>query len=318
MNKTNIKHYLLSRFKKARFSLFTLYKIMIPFSLASYALAKLGWLPYLGALCEPLVGFLDLPPEAGLIWASCMAVNMYAGLAIAPVLLAGVELTVTQATVLGSIILIAHSLPVEVSIAKKATVPVWQTLTLRIFGALIYGKILSLTIPLLFTESISSLRLPAGTSPHEIPFTDWFFEQLLMYGAMALIITGLIFLLDILKALHIERLFLIILHPLLKQIGISNKGSSMLLIGLFLGISYGGSLIIEQVQSGECEPNDAYLSMNFLSLCHSVIEDTILMMLLGGALFGLLYGRVVFAFIAIAILNSFISNAKKKLITTSH
>jgi hypothetical protein len=48
-----------------------------------------------------------------------------------------------QASILGSMMLLAHSLPIEVAIAKKAGVSLWLTLFIRIGGSFILAWILN-------------------------------------------------------------------------------------------------------------------------------------------------------------------------------
>lgn len=47
--------------------------------------------------------------------------------------------SIAQVTVLSSMILIAHTLPIELSISQKAGVKLWYVLVLRILGAFVLG-----------------------------------------------------------------------------------------------------------------------------------------------------------------------------------
>jgi len=66
-----------------------------------------------------------------------------------------------------------------------------------------------------------------------------------------------------------------------------------------LGIAYGGGLIIRESRAGRIPPRDIFFSLALMGLFHSVVEDTILMMLLGGSIWGFLVGRMIFAFILV-------------------
>jgi hypothetical protein len=62
-------------------------------------------------------------------------------------------------------------------------------------------------------------------------------------------------------------------------------------------------LIIKEAHSGKISPRDTLLTLCLLGLCHSLIEDTAIMALIGGDLRVILLGRIVFAFAAIFLLN---------------
>jgi hypothetical protein len=47
---------------------------------------------------------------------------------------------------------------------------------------------------------------------------------------------------------------------------------------------------------------DVLYAMSLLGLCHSLIEDTLLMLLLGGHLSGILWARLAFALVAVFLL----------------
>jgi len=88
----------------------------------------------------------------------------------------------------------------------------------------------------------------------------------------------------------------------LKLIGIGPKASTITIIGFTLGLAYGGGLIINESQSGRIDRKDVFYSLTLMGLCHSMIEDTLLMMLIGGHLSGIFWGRLLFGLVAMAIL----------------
>ena len=47
------------------------------------------------------------------------------------------------------------------------------------------------------------------------------------------------------------------------------------------GISYGAGVLIPQAQSGELSRKQVFLTALFLCMCHAVIEDTLLFVLVG-------------------------------------
>jgi len=114
---------------------------MIPIIIIVKILEELGGIKYIALGLEPLMHFVGLPASMGLVWATTMITNIYGGMIIF-ISNTNEPLTVAQVTVLGSIMLLAHSLPIEVRIAQKAGVRILFTLLLRIGGALLLGFLL--------------------------------------------------------------------------------------------------------------------------------------------------------------------------------
>ena len=61
-------------------------------------------------------------------------------------------------------------------------------------------------------------------------------------------------------------------------------------------------MLIKEARSGHLSQRDIFLTLGFLGLCHSIIEDTLLVFLLGADLSGILWARVVFALLVIGLL----------------
>jgi hypothetical protein len=74
------------------------------------------------------------------------------------------------------------------------------------------------------------------------------------------------------------------------------------IIGMTMGIGYGGGLIIREAQPGSLSRRDIFFSLAFMGLMHSMIEDTLLMILLGGHVSGVLIFRFIFAMAVIFIM----------------
>ena len=74
------------------------------------------------------------------------------------------------------------------------------------------------------------------------------------------------------------------------------------IFGLLAGITFGSGLLLAEIKKNQVPARDVFLVLFFLSLCHGIIEDTILMMLIGGSLWGILLGRFVFSIAALGIL----------------
>ncbi len=274
---------------------------MVPALLIVKGLELLGAIEWIAIILGPLMKLVGLPSNMGIVWATTILTNIYGGMVIFFELAANETLTVAQVTVLGGMMLIAHGLPVEAAIAKKSGVTLRATLIIRIFGAFIYGAALHFIYQTgdFLQENNQLLWQPEVT---EINLLEWSLEQVKTLLMVLVIITILITLLRFLKWLHIERLMHWLLSPLLLLLGLSKQASNITIIGITLGLSFGGGLLIKEAESGLLSAKDIFLSMALLALCHSLIEDTLLIMVLGAHISGVLWGRLAFTFIFILIM----------------
>jgi spore maturation protein SpmB len=117
------------------------------------------------------------------------------------------------------------------------------------------------------------------------------------------VILGLVAMLHIAKITGFERLLEKLLKPVLRVIGIRENALPMSLIGMTLGLAYGGGLLIREAEKGTLAPRDIFASFALLGLCHSLIEDTLLISLTGAELSGILWARLAWALLLIAIIT---------------
>ncbi|MFH1730487.1 MAG: nucleoside recognition domain-containing protein [Planctomycetota bacterium] len=280
---------------------FDLFKIIIPVSILTRMLQQLGVVAWLGGLLGPVMRCVGLPGEMGLVWATAMITNIYGGMVVFVSLAPGLSVTAAQASVLGAMILVAHSLPVELRIAQKAGPRFRVMVVLRVAGALVLGLIL---------HGIYSwggfLQMPCrilwDPGPRDPGWGAWAAGQARMLLGIFLIILGLLLLMKLLKRLGITALLTRLLEPVLTTLGMSREAAPVTIIGMTLGLSYGGGLIIQESRSGRLGKRDVFFSLALMGLCHSLIEDTLLMMAIGSHHSAVLWGRLVFALAAVLLL----------------
>ena len=275
---------------------------MIPIIIIVKIIQELGGIKYIGMALEPIMTLVGLPASMGLVWATTMISNIYAGMVIFISSTNMETLTVAQVTILGSMMLLAHALPIEVRIAQKAGVRVIFTLILRIGGALLLGILLHKTYGA--GDYLSQTNIPLWKPPvvTDDSLLTWIINQVKMLFQVFIIIAVLVVFLKILKSSGIEKLFAFILKPFLKILGLSEKTTSITIVGITLGLTYGGGLLINEANKGELSKMDVFGSISLLAIGHSLIEDTLLLMLLGADLSGILYARILFSIILIAII----------------
>jgi len=281
---------------------YNLFKIMIPIIIIVKIIQELGGIKYIAMALEPMMDLVGLPASMGLVWATTMISNIYAGMVIFISIANQESLTVAQVTILASMMLLAHALPIEVRIAQKAGVRVIFTLLLRIGGALLLGFILHKIYS--SGDYLSQNNVPLWKPPQitDDGLLTWIINQIKMLFQVFVIIGVLVSFLKLLKLSGIEKLFAFILKPFLKILGLSDKTTSITIVGITLGLTYGGGLLINEANKGELSKMDVFGSISLLAVGHSLIEDTLLLMLLGADLSGILYARILFSIILIALI----------------
>ncbi|GGD70380.1 hypothetical protein [Lacimicrobium alkaliphilum] len=286
----------------------TLLKILVPTLIIVKVLEMLGATAFLATLLGPVMALIGLPESAGLVWATTLLTNIYTGMVVFLSLAEQQSMTVAQVSVLGTLMLIAHALPFEGAVAKKAGVPWWFTLLLRIGGALILGALVHLCY-----QHFGWLQQPNQLA-WQAPETDgslfaWAKDQLLTIGAIFFIIFALVSLLWLLRKLGVEKLLHWALFPLLRLLGIGRDAANITIIGITMGLSFGAGILLNEVGKGKLNKRDVLLTVSFLGLCHSLIEDTLLVMLLGAHLSAILWARLAFSVITIAIMARLLPKA---------
>jgi len=282
-------------------SYLVLIRLMVPAIIIVKALDMMGGTHLLASVLEPVMRLVGLPAEVGLVWAAAMLTNIYTGLAIFADLSLDTPLSVAQVSVLGTLILTAHALPVEGAVAKATGVPWLATLLIRIGGALLLGGLLHIGYSNTgsLQEAATMLWRPEATDPSLL---SWGLGQLRTLLMIFIAIVVLMAMLRLLRALGIERLMHALLAPLLRMIGIGREASNVTIIGFTLGLSIGAGMLIREAKQGQLSRRDIFLTMAFLGLCHSVIEDTLLILVMGADLSAILWARVVFAILVTALL----------------
>jgi hypothetical protein len=286
--------------KTYRISL-TLFKLMVPIIIIIKILEELGLVEVLSQLLTPVMELVGLPGAMGLVWATTLLTNLYGGIVVYASLAPDVPMSVAQVTVISSMMLIAHGLPVEARIAQKAGVSLLLTLVLRLGMAVIFalvadaiyraGDWLQQPTQLLWTPAARDESLGA-----------WLIGQVEGLALIVAIVFALVLLLDVLQRIGVIQAINRMLRPVLHLLGIGREAETITLVGLTLGISYGGALLINEAEAGHVPPKDVLFSVSLLGLSHSLIEDTLLMMVIGAHLSGILFGRVLFTLVVIYLM----------------
>lgn len=277
---------------------FILFRIMVPVVIIVKILGELGLVKYIAAGFQPLMSLVGLPGEMGLVWATAVITNMYGGIVIFASIAPGLHMTTAQITVVACMILVAHSMPVETTIARKTGVRVRFMVPFRLLSALLLGILLNSIFSLCgLLQGEGSILWKVSSGQRGLG--DWALSQLQNLVTIFLIVLVLIVLMKVLDRLGITGLMNSMLGPVLTSMGIGRSASTVTILGMVLGISYGGGLIIRDVRSGRLPRHDVFFSISLMGLSHAIVEDTLLMMSLGAHISGVLFARVIFTWVVI-------------------
>lgn len=286
---------------------YALLKIMLPIMALVQVAQWLGWIEALGQAFGPVMGLLNLPAGAGIIWITSVLVGVYGAIAALIGLAGTLDMTAGQFSALASMILFAHSLPIEQAIVRRAGASFWATTGLRLGAAVLYGGAVSwfchwggwLSEPMSFQWLQGS---QTALDPADYTLWQWVhttaFSLLLTYA----VILGLLVLLDVMARTGLTALITRALTPVLKWVGLDASVAPVTMVGTLLGLSYGGALIIEEAERLRLSARTRFLALSWLSLSHSLIEDTALLMALGADGWIVLGGRLVLTLVVVGAL----------------
>ena len=285
-----------------------LFKIMIPVSILLKILQSTGWIIYVGQAFAPLMKPLGLPGEMGLVWATSLLGNIFGGILVLLSSLSTIQLSIAQMSVLTFLSLIAHTLIIETAITYKIGIKIIPMVLFRLLIAFAGGMILNFIYSSFgILQEPAKILMPHPTSP-ENTFWQWIFNELQRYATMVFFIFGLIFLLEILKKLDLIKYINKVFAPFVNAMGVSVKIIPMTIIGITLGLAYGGALIIKESRENEFSAKDIFYAMFLMAIFHSMIEDSLLMLSVGGHYSSILLFRTLFAFIIMFCIVRFTKN----------
>lgn len=273
-------------------------RILVPVSLAVALLDWTGWLYALDPVFQPVMGIINLPPQAALPILSAMFTSFYAGLAI----IVAVPFTQAQVTLLAIFITICHMLIVEGIIQHKAGFNFLKTDILRIItaGATVY--IVSLFFEGTETPVVMHSSLGA-TVPLSEMLLGWLKSTLQLIAKIIVIISAVMIAIEVMKVLGWTERLARAFRPVMKLMGLSPNVAPMWVAGVFFGIIYGSAVITEEAESGRYTPEELERLHMHLGINHSTIEDPALFLALGISVFWTIVPRLIAAAVVVNVYN---------------
>ncbi len=137
----------------------------------------------------------------------------------------------------------------------------------------------------------------------EIIAKEAFFGSINTLWAMAKVVIPLMILLQLLRDYKILEWLTKKMLPASKVLGISKDAMLPLIIGFFIGISYGAGAVKETAEEANLSKKDIFLIGIFLSSCHGFIETTLIFAAIGANIWILTVGRILIAVILTIIMS---------------
>lgn len=276
-----------------------LYVVMIPVIVLVKVLQELDLVRTIALPLKPLMSLVGLPADMGLAWAAALLNGVYAGVIILIQLAQerAEPLSVAQVTTLTTMFVFAHALPVEAGIAHRCGARFLGQCAIRIVTALVFGMIYhALSAGFGLFQEAAAIPLPAAAADPGL--AAWAWHEAVNLAAIGCVIFVLMLAMKLLKASGALDLVTRAMAPPMRLIGIGPEAATITVIGMTLGLSYGSGVIIDDVKKGTIGPRDAFFALSLMGVCHSLIEDTLLMLLVGAELWGLVGLRLIVALTA--------------------
>ena len=237
----------------------------------------------------------------GIVWATTMLSNIYGGLLSLSSMFPEDGLTVAQMTTLTSLMLFAHTFLIEIPICVKAGCRFLPIFLIRFVSAYLFALLTAQSCAALgvLQEMVATI----GVQYDDNTLIEWAIAEVKKYISIAFVVFLLVVVLELLEKIGVLKVLNKLLQPLVRFIGISEEVLPLTIIGMTLGLGYGGGLIVAQSKERPLSKRDIFLSLAFLSLFHSIIEDHLLMIGIGADAFFVFVIRFVFCLAAMLLIR---------------
>ena len=130
---------------------------------------------------------------------------------------------------------------------------------------------------------------------------------------IAIIVIPLMVVIEILKDLKIIEKISSIAKPATNFFTMDEKSATSLIVGIFIGLLYGAGVIIQSVKEENLDKRSVLLVCIFLSLCHAIVEDTLLFKAVNARLLPIVIFRLVSAIIMTLIFSRIVKSESNNL-----
>ena len=283
-----------------------LVKLMVPVMVIVRLATEAGLIEAIAPVFSPFMAMLGLPAAMGLVWITGVLVGKWAAAGVFVTLLPATDLTVAQASVLWATLLIAHAIPLEQVIVRKAGASFLVTSALRVGGGFLYGALLHLVYGAAdwLQQPLSLAWLPEMSAVQG--WGRWTLNLGESLTVLFAVLFALVVLLQVLEYVRLTDWLARLTAPLMRPMGIEPQATPMIVVGILMGLAYGGGLIVREAQSGRLSGRTVFLSLVLLGFFHGMIEDTAIAMTFGCHYSAAIIGRIVFSLAAMFMISRLI------------
>lgn len=273
-----------------------LVKMMLPITFGVALLQWAGVIATLSAWLTPAFSHIGLNGEGVLAFLTGMSASIYAAIGVMGTL----NLDYRSVTILAVMTLIAHNLIVESVVQRKAGCrSAWGMAALRVTMALVTAWILNRTLPENYSGTLLLAHHETADTSFAAVMQSWALAQAKLLPLMFVIIISLNILQQILREFHWIGYLTTPLAPLMKVFGLAPGSAFLWLVLNTLGLAYGSSVMIGEVENGHIPLHDARRLNAHAAMSHSLLEDTLLYAALGVGVVWLLVPRLVMALVVV-------------------
>jgi hypothetical protein len=129
-------------------------------------------------------------------------------------------------------------------------------------------------------------------------------KDLLMFTwDIAVFLIPIMVVIEIFKDLKITDKIAGFIKPATNFLSISEKSGISLVIGIFFGLTYGAGAMIQSAKDYNLDKRSIFIICIFLSLCHAIVEDTVLFSAIGANLSVIIFSRIVTAILVTIVFS---------------
>jgi len=280
---------------------FDLAKVILPTYFVVAALDYSGIIHLIAKILSPVMSLFGLPGEAAVVLLSGWFISIYSALGA----LKALALPASSVTAIALMVLICHAVPIEWVVLHKMGARAARLTLIRFLASILAGLIFSLV-----TGGLHHVApTPAQTAliAEQRQWFPFFWHSALSCARLLGLVLAIIVPITIATEwARAKEVMPKIARWLSARLGRLNPGEGALvplLIGLLIGIVYGAGALIAFARAGMIKGEQARTVGLFLSLCHSILEDPLLFIAIGGSWFWLVIFRFVYSLLLMPLLK---------------
>jgi hypothetical protein len=288
-------------FKEAVKSSLGIFKIMLPVSLLMAILNYFGIVDWLSVIFQPITNLLGLSGKAILPLLSGYLINTYSAIA----LMISLELPMKEIAILSSMILLSHTLPVELSIQKKAGGNMGLLFLIRVGSSIITGIVLNIVLPnesVIISSETQAITAVATTSLLVV-LKSWVQDNVTTIIKIFVINIVISVVFKCLIKFHVVDKLSSLLKPIMFIFGLGKECAPYWLIANVIGLIYGAGILITANENKDLGKEEIRrLNVSICSM-HSIIQETANFLVLGVSILVLIVPRFITAVVSVWVYN---------------